>query len=80
VATASVKGTHGAMKQIAYFYNAKLRDDETDIDLNGDFIVPERGQTLLRPDGKYWKVEAVTQRYDGENAVTAHLVYLVPAK
>jgi len=34
VATASVKRTHMAMKQIAYFYNAKLRDDETDIDLS----------------------------------------------
>ena len=80
MATGLVKGTHAAMKQIAYFYNATLRDDETEIDLNGDFIVPERGQTLLRPDGKYWKVEAVTQRYDGENAVTAHLVYSVSAK
>src|ERR1700720_1638462 len=37
VATASVKGTLMAMKQIAYFYNAKLRDDETDIDLDGRF-------------------------------------------
>jgi hypothetical protein len=68
------------MKQIAYFHNAKLRDDETGINLDGDFIVPERGHTLLRPDGKYCKVEAVTQRYDGENAVTARLVHLVPAK
>ena len=39
--------------------------------LNGDFIVPERGQTLLRPDGKYRKVEAVTQRYDGEKRINS---------
>jgi hypothetical protein len=68
-----------AMKQIAYFYNATIKEDETDIDLDGDFIVPQKGQTLLRSDGKYWKVEAVTERHDGGNAITAHLVYLVPA-
>jgi hypothetical protein len=33
VATASVQETYMAMKQIAYFNNAKLRDDETNIDL-----------------------------------------------
>jgi hypothetical protein len=47
VATASVKGTHMAMKQIAYFHNAKLRDDETDIDLNSS-----RARPNLAPTGR----------------------------
>ena len=65
-------------KQIAYHYYGKLKEDETEIDMHGDKIVPEKGQFLLRPDGKRWKVEAVITRHDGGGALPVHSVYLAP--
>jgi hypothetical protein len=56
-------------KQIAYFYNSKIEDDETEVDMDGDKTVPEKGQVLVRPDGKPWKVEVVMARHDGGGAV-----------
>jgi hypothetical protein len=66
-------------KQIAYFYNSKIKDEETQVDMDGDLPVPEKEQILLRPDGKRWKVAAVNVRHDGGGALPAYLVYLVPA-
>lgn len=61
----------GSKKQIAYFYNAKVKDDETEVDMDGDLVVPEKGQILVRPDGKRWKVETMMTRHDGGNALQA---------
>jgi hypothetical protein len=65
-------------KQIAYHYGGKIKEDETEIDMDGDKPVPERGQVLLRPDGKRWKVEAVMTRHDGGGALPIHAVFLAP--
>jgi hypothetical protein len=48
--------------------------EETEIDVEGDKPVPQQGETLLRPDGKRCKVQAVTARHDGGNALPVHLV------
>jgi hypothetical protein len=63
-------------KQVAYHYDGKIKEDETEIDIVGDMAVPEKGQMILRPDGKHWKVEMTMTRHDGGGALPVHLVYL----
>jgi hypothetical protein len=68
----------GEKKQIAYFYNAKMAEKETDVDYDGELAVPEKGQVLRRPDGKDWKVEAVMMEQVGR-ALPVYKVYFLPA-
>ena len=38
-------------KQIAYYYNTVIKEDETVVDIDGDIRVPVKGEVLLRPTG-----------------------------
>ena len=66
-------------KQIAYYYNTVIKEDETVVDIDGDIRVPVKGEVLLRPDGKRWKVEAVNATHDRGGALPVYRIYLVPA-
>jgi len=45
-------------KQIAYFYDAVLADEETELDLDGIVPIPVKGDTRQH-GGKMWRVEHV---------------------
>ena len=66
-------------KQIAYYYDSKFAEKETEVDLDGAMRVPVKGEVLRRPDGKQWKVEAVMTEQTG-NALPVHKVYMVKAE
>ncbi len=65
-------------KQIAYLYQGVIKAEETEVDIEGNKPLPKKGDILLRPDGKRWKVEAITIRHDEGNALTLHSIYLAP--
>jgi hypothetical protein len=67
-------------KQVAYHYQGIIKAEEIEVDMDGDKPVPTKGEVLLRPDGKCWKVELVMTRHDGGNALPVHLVYLAPER
>lgn len=69
-----------ARKQIIYFYDARIEPNETQIDVDGDLLPPMKGDILLRPDNKWWKVEYTQVRHDGGNALEVHEIFLVPAE
>jgi hypothetical protein len=62
-------------KQIAYFYDAILADEETDLDLDGTVAVPAKGDTRQH-EGKMWRVEHVTTDRTSPNALPIYCVYL----
>jgi hypothetical protein len=67
-------------KQIVYFYDSLIKANETQVDVEGDLLPPIKGDILLRPDKKWWKVEHTRTRHDGGNALPVHEIYLVPAE
>jgi hypothetical protein len=60
-------------KQVTYFYNAQIAEDETQIDMDGSLKVPEKGDIRAR-DGKSWKVEYVMA--ERSEALLTYKVYL----
>jgi hypothetical protein len=62
-------------KQIAYFYDTILADDETELDLNGSVAVPVKGDTR-RHGGKTWRVEHVGIDRIAHAALPIYSVYL----
>jgi len=68
----------GEKKQIAYYYDTKFNEQDTQIDMDGDLSVPEKGQ-VLEKHGRRWKVEAVMTSYGGDGSLPVHKVYLVKA-
>ena len=62
-------------KQIAYFYDAILADEETELDLDGTITVPMKGDTRQHA-GKMWRVENVMTDRTAPNALTIYCVYL----
>jgi hypothetical protein len=61
-------------KQIAYFYDTVLADDETELDLKGSVAVPVKGDTR-RHDGKTWRVERVGVDRSAHAALPIYSVY-----
>ena len=51
-------------KQIAYFYDAILADEETELDLDGTVAVPVKGE-VRQHGGKTWRVQHVTTERAG---------------
>jgi hypothetical protein len=62
-------------KQIAYFYNTVLADEETEFDLDGTVSVPVKGDTRQH-DGKMWRVEHVEIFRSGHATLPIYSVFL----
>jgi hypothetical protein len=62
-------------KQIAYFYDAILENEETELDLDGTVAVPVKGDTRHH-GGKTWRVEHVTTDRTAPNALPIYCVHL----
>ena len=62
-------------KQIAYFYETILADEETELDLDGAVPVPAKADTRHRA-GKLWRVDHVEIDRTAPNALPIYCVYL----
>jgi len=69
------KGAMNEPKQIAYFYDTILADEETELDLDGTVAVSVKGDTRQH-GGKTWRVEHVTTDRTAPNALSIYCVYL----
>jgi hypothetical protein len=67
-------------RQIAYYYNGIIKAEETDLDLDGDTIIPTEGDVVVRPGGKQWRVVKVMSRHEAGNALPVYMVYLTAAQ
>jgi hypothetical protein len=65
----------GEPQEIAFYYNAKIAEDETRLDKTGDIEVPEKGEILWR-DGQEWKVEEVLTQTSRDGSMPIYKVYL----
>lgn len=68
----------GQKKQIVYYYESKIREEDTQIDGDGDLLVPEQGE-VLEKHGKRWRVQFVKTDLKGDGSLPVHHVYLIPA-
>lgn len=64
----------GKQKQITYWYDGKIAEDETKVDMEGDMTVPQKGDPREH-DGKKWKVEMVLTEISGDGSISVHKVY-----
>ena len=62
-------------KQIAYFYETLLAEEETELDLDGTVAVPVKGDTRQH-GGKMWRVDQVSVDRTAPNALPIYCVYL----
>ena len=62
-------------KQIAYFYDTVLAEEETELDLDGSVAIPAKGETRNR-GGKTWQVEYVRTDHTGNRSLPIYCVYL----
>jgi len=62
-------------KQIAYFYDTVLADEETELDLDGTVAAPVKGDTRQH-SGKTWRVEQVRMDRTADGALPIYCVYL----
>ena len=62
-------------KQIAYFYDTLLADEETELDLDGTVAVPVKGDIRKRGD-KIWQVSHVEIDRTSPKAMPIYCVYL----
>jgi hypothetical protein len=63
-------------KQIAYFYNSEFNADDTQVDMDGDIRVPQKGE-IIEKHGERWKVEIVMVDHSFSGALPVHRIYLV---
>ena len=71
-------GRDGVMKeskQLAYFYDNILADQETELDLDGTVAIPATGDTRQH-GGKTWRVERVSIDRTAPNALPIYCIYL----
>jgi hypothetical protein len=61
-------------KQIAYFYDTVLADEETELDLDGTVVVPAKGESRQH-NGKTWRVEQVRMDHTADGALPIYCVY-----
>jgi hypothetical protein len=64
-------------KQIVYRFNGHPESDEVEHDLDGEVLVPERDQMVVR-NGKNWKVVQVNKETTvaGPRAIPIVLIFL----
>jgi hypothetical protein len=62
-------------KQIAYFYDTVLADDETELDLAGTVSIPLKGATRQR-GAQTWRVDRVEIDRTAPKAMPIFCVYL----
>ena len=62
-------------KQIAYFYDAVLANEETELDLDGTVAVPAKGDTRQH-GAKTWRVDHVEMDRTSPKAMPIYCVYL----
>ena len=62
-------------KQLAYFYDDILADEETELDLDGTVAVPVKGD-MRQHAGKMWRVEHVTIDRTAPKALPIYCVHL----
>ena len=62
-------------KQIAYFYDTFLADEETELDLDGTVAVPVKGDTR-RHGAKLWRIDHVETDRTAPSALPIYCVYL----
>lgn len=61
-------------KQITYWYDGKMAEDETEVDKDGSMTVPQKGDPREH-DGKKWKVEIVLTEISGDGSFPVHKDY-----
>jgi hypothetical protein len=66
-------------KQIAYFYETILADEETEFDLDGTVAVPVKGD-VRQHGGKAWRVDHVETDRTAPSALPIYCVYLKEIK
>jgi len=66
-------------KQIAYFYDAVLADEETELDLDGTVTLPAKGDTRQH-GGKTWRVDHVGIDRTAHDALPIYCVYCTEVK
>jgi hypothetical protein len=64
-------------KQITYWYDGKIEEEETEVDMDGDITVPQKGNSRMH-DGRKWTVEAVIVEHPGDGSLAVHKVYHKP--
>jgi hypothetical protein len=62
-------------KQIAYFYDSVLADEETELDMDGTVALPATSDKRQR-GGKTWRVEHVSIDRTAPNALPIYCIYL----
>ena len=62
-------------KQLHYWYDTILAEDETEIDISGDTVVPVKGDTRKR-HGKSYKVVFVRAIRPSESPLLIYHVFL----
>ena len=67
----------GDKKQIAFYYDAELRSEDTVIDPDGSTTVSEKG-AIIRMPGQNWRVTHVAKAA-GKDDVVAYKIYLARA-
>jgi hypothetical protein len=69
----------GEKKQIIFYYDGEVREEDTVVDPSGEASVPEKGQ-IIRMHGQSWRVTFVMQQSgNGADEYSVHKVYLARA-
>jgi hypothetical protein len=69
----------GEKKQIVYYYDGEIRDEDTVVDPDGETSVPEKDQ-IVKKHGQQWRVTFVMrQSAVGTDGYPVHKVYLARA-
>jgi len=69
----------GEKKQIVFYYDGEIRDEDTVVDPGGETPVPEKSQ-IIKKHGQQWRVTFVMRQSDaGTDECPVHKVYLARA-
>jgi hypothetical protein len=69
----------GAKKQIVFYYDGEIRDEDTIVDPDGGTSVPEKDQ-IIKKHGRSWRVTFVMRQSGaGSDEYSVHKVYLARA-
>jgi hypothetical protein len=69
----------GEKKQIVFYYDGEIRDEDTVVDPGGETSVPEKDQ-IIKKHGQQWRVTFVMrQSGNGAEEYSVHKIYLARA-
>jgi len=69
----------GEKKQIVFYYDGEIRDEDTVVDSDGETSVPEIDQ-IIKKHGQLWRVTFVMRQSGaGGDEYPVHKVYLARA-